>query len=110
SELAIGVMRRPAFGLVAWTAGKKRMHIFWGCIGRGTRLRTHRAFGHEYSRCVRLMFESKSVNEGVGLSGVPALDSVGERSAKCTSALSPVNRRITSPVFRVSFFARDCVN
>ena len=34
-----------------------------------------------------------SVNEGEGLSGVPALDSVGERSAKCTSALSPVSNQ-----------------
>jgi hypothetical protein len=30
------------------------------------------------------------VNEGEGLSGVPALVSFGERSAKCTSALSPM--------------------
>jgi len=33
------------------------------------------------------------VNEGEGLSGVPALDSIGERSAKCTSALSPVSKQ-----------------
>jgi hypothetical protein len=30
-----------------------------------------------------------SVSEGVGLPGVPALDSLGERSAMCTSALTP---------------------
>jgi hypothetical protein len=29
------------------------------------------------------------VNEGEGLSGVPALDFVGERSARSTSAVSP---------------------
>jgi len=32
------------------------------------------------------------VSEGEGLSGVPALEILGERSAKCTSAFSPVNQ------------------
>jgi hypothetical protein len=31
----------------------------------------------------------QSVKEGDGLSGVPALNSFGERSANCTSASSP---------------------
>ena len=50
-ELGIGIMRRPALVLVIWTAREKRMHIFLS-VGRVTRLRTHGALGHEYSRVV----------------------------------------------------------
>ena len=45
SKFVIGVVRGP--GLLA--AGEKRMHIF--LKGRVTRLRTHGALGHGYSRC-----------------------------------------------------------
>ena len=100
SHVAIGIMRRPMFFLVILAAWKKRMHILF-CIGKITRLRTHGAFGHEDSRWVMLM----DVREGEGLPGVPALNFRGERSARCTSALTPTVRRITSSQFRVSFFA-----
>jgi hypothetical protein len=55
---------------------------------------------------VRLTLVVQGMNEEEGRSGNPALVTFGERSAICTSAVTPdILQTNQSPELRVSFFA-----